>query len=162
MKNFIILIMIFGFLISCNKQKIKPNYVSVSDEVVDTTAWNVGYVNGGTLPNTNNNSNNLVNTTWILIKITSAFSTTYPNDTIYFVDNTHYTLNGGAIRNYQINNIIGSTNRELSLYYFAPFGGSHYSGQIGFNFINDGELNNILFEDMQNQNSIVRAWLIKI
>lgn len=159
---FIITVAIVG-LTSCTKENFEPNYVEVPEEVIDTTAWNSGYGNGGTLPpNGGTMVNDLVGTTWVLTKIVSAFATEYPNDTIYFVDNTHYTLNNGAVRNYQLSSLPSSSNFDLSLYYFAPFGGSHYSGQVGQHFIDDAEINNVEFTDIQNPSTVTRAWLEKI
>lgn len=159
---FIIAVAIVG-LTSCKKETLEPNYVEVPEEIVDTTAWNSGYGNGGTLPSGGPDSTlNLQGTTWVLTKIVSAFATEYPNDTITFVSQTQYTLNGGAVRNYQLGMIPASTNHDLSLYYFAPFGGSHYSGQVGQYFIDDGEINNIEFEDIQNPSTTIRAWFVKL
>lgn len=148
---------------SCTKEYVEPNYVEIPEETIDTSAWNSGYGNGGTLPpNGGQAVNDLIGTKWVLTKVVSAFATEFPNDTIDFVDGTHYTVNNGAVRNYQLSNIPSSTNKDLSLYYFAPFGGSHYSGQVGLYFVNDGAINNVEFEDIQNPSSTIRAWLIKI
>jgi len=164
MKNllFLITITILVFT-SCEKQLIEPNYVEVSEAEVDTTSWNSGYTNGGTLPNGGGTfTNGLIETTWVLTKIVSAFATEFPDDTIYFVDNTHYTLNNGAVRNYQLSQLPNSSNFDLSLYYFAPFGGSQYSGQVGQYFIDDAEINNVEFTDIQNPSTVTRAWFEKI
>ena len=163
MKLTTLIITAFIFLLSCKKETIEPNYIEVQDNIVDTTAWNSDYSNGGTLPtNTTTQNNDLVGTYWVLTKIITAFSTEYPNDTIYFVDDIHYTLNNGAVRNYQLSNLPASNNLSLTLYYFSPFGGSHYSGQISQYYNTDGEMNNIEFEDIQNTSTINKAWLIKI
>ena len=95
MKKIVFLIAVIGLaLTSCTKENFEPNYVEIPEEVVDTTAWNSGYGNGGTLPtNTGTPVNDLVGTKWVLTKMVSAFATEFPNDTIDFVDGTHYTLN---------------------------------------------------------------------
>jgi len=164
MKKIVFLITILGLVFtSCKKELLEPNYIEVPEVDVDTTAWNSGYGDGGTLPNGGGTfTNDLIGTTWVLTKIVSAFATEYPNDTIYFLDNTHYTLNNGAVRNYQFSSLPSSSNFDLSLYYFAPFGGSHYSGQVGQYFIDDGEINNVEFIDIQNPSTITRAWLVKL
>jgi len=147
---------------SCTKEYVEPKYVEVLEEP-NTTNWNDDYGNGGTLPpNGGQPVNDLIGTRWVLTKVVSAFATEFPNDTIDFVDGTHYTLNNGAVRNYQLSIITSSTNKDISLYYFALFGGSHYSGQVGQYFVGDGEINNVEFEDIQNPSSTIRAWLIKI
>lgn len=132
-------------LLSCNK------------EVLDD-----GYSRGGTTPIINDTTNTLINTKWVLTKVVSGFSSEYPNDTIYFINNTEYTVNNRISRNYNLGYISNSNNMNLSLYFFHPFGGSHYSGQIGKYFIDDGEINNIEFKDIQNTSSIRRAWFKKI
>jgi hypothetical protein len=163
MKNIKILLTIItiGF-ISCEKEVVPP-YVEVSEEIEDTTPWNDNYNDGGLLTGGGPDTTlNLQGTQWVLTKLVTAFSTEYPDDTITFVSQTQYTINGGAARSYQLSNIPASTNYELSLYYFAPFGGSHYSAQVGYYFIDDGAINNAEFEDIQNQSTTIRAWFEKL
>ena len=132
-------------------------------ETQDTTDWQSEYTDAGTLPvNIGTNNNKIMGTKWVLIKMVSSFATEYPNDTLYFVSNNKYTINGGTERNYQLNTITASTNYDLSLYFFTPFNGSHFSGNIGHYFVEDGEMNNIEFHNMQNTTSTVRAWFKKI
>lgn len=161
MKNLLLFTVLSLIFISCEKEL--PPYVDVPEEEVDSTLWSDDYTNGGTLPNGSGGSvNELIGTEWVLTKVVSSFASEYPNDTIKFVDNTHYTLNDGAVRNYQLSNITGSTNKDLSLYFFAPFGGSHYSGQLGMYFSEDGKINNVEFEDINNSTTTIKAWFIKI
>ena len=86
----------------------------------------------------------------------------YPNDTINFINAGNYILNQNAQRPYSYSQITGSTNKSLTLYHFYPFGGSHYSGQISPYAVEDGEMNNIVFTDLQNNTSKIRVWLKKI
>jgi hypothetical protein len=58
--------------------------------------------------------------------------------------------------------VTGSTNKSLNLYYFYPFGGSQYSGQVGQYFVEDGVMSNIEFTDLQNSTATIRAWFVKI
>jgi len=134
------LFVILSLFASCNKEQITPgNYKAGTLPVDDTTTWQWQYGNGGTLPNWGGNQgNDLVGTKWVLTKVMSGFATTYPNDTIAFVSNTNYTCNNNAVRPYQITAGVASTNKTLSLYYFYPFGGSHYSGEVGQFFVSDG------------------------
>jgi len=151
-------------LASCKKEPITPgNYNPNVDPPEDTTTWVWQYGNGGTLPNWSPNQNNdLYGTTWVLTKVVTAFATSYPNDTIRFVGNTNYTLNNGAIRPYQLSSSAGSTNKTLALYYFAPFGGSHYSAQVGYYFVSDGFIANAEFTNIQNTTMTVKAWFTKL
>jgi len=163
MKNLLILLTIItlGFM-SCKKQDPLVPMEQVPEEQYQDSTGNQ-YTNGGTLPNGGGTgTNQLVGTQWVLTKMVSSFATEYPNDTISFVSNTEYTLNGGAVRPYQLNSLPSSTNYDLSLYYFMPFGGSHYSGQVGYYFVDDGEINNVEYEDIQNTNTTIRAWFTKL
>lgn len=160
MKHFLFILTLALFITSC--KKYEGNYKQVPDPV-DTTSWQDVYQDGGTLPGGGTQTqNNLVGTKWVLTKVVSAFSTSYPNDTINFVSNNSYVLNQNAQRPYTISGINGSTNKSLTLYYFYPFGGSHYSGQVGQYFIEDGIINNIEFNDLQNNTATIRAWFVKI
>lgn len=154
------------FLASCNKEPITPGNYKAGTQENDTidNSWVNSYQNGGTIPTGGGTTQNneLFGTTWVLTKVVSAFATSYPNDTIKFVSNTNYTLNNGAVRPYQLSSSAGSTNKTLALYYFAPFGGSHYSAQVGFYFVSDGFMNNAEFTNIQNTTATTRAWFIKL
>ena len=168
--GFIMLITLGLFLFlslfaSCKKEPITPGNYTAGTQQKDTidNSWVNNYQNGGTIPTGGGPQNNeLFGTTWVLTKVVSAFATSYPNDTIKFVSNTNYTLNNGAVRPYQLSSSAGSTNKTLALYYFAPFGGSHYSAQVGFYFVSDGFINNAEFNNIQNSTTTIRAWFIKI
>jgi hypothetical protein len=166
MKKLLVIIGIVVLATSCKKEPITPgNYTAGTPTPEDTTTWQWQYENGGTLPNwggSGSQTNELVNTVWVLTKVVSGFATTYPNDTIRFVSNTNYTLNNGAVRPYQLTAGVASTNKTLSLYYFAPFGGSHYSGEVGQYFVTDGVINNCEFMNIQNTTSTIKAWFTKI
>jgi hypothetical protein len=157
------LLIILGLALSISScKKYEGNYQQVPDPV-DTTNWQDGYQDGGTLPGGGTQTQNtLAGTKWVLIKVVSAFSTTYPNDTINFVTNGAYVLNQNAQRTYVLSSVTGSTNKSLTLYHFYPFGGSHYSGQVGQYFVEDGIMSNIEFTDLQNSTATIRAWFVKI
>ena len=160
MKNLFIILLALLALSSCKKENF-GQYHSEPEDTTNVPHDSTTYVYGGTLPSTGAVSNDLVGTTWVLTKYVSAFATEYPYDTLNFVSNNGYTLNGGAIRTYQLNTIPSSTNYSLSLYFFFPFGGSHYSGDVGGMFIDDGQINNTEFTDNQNSSSTIRAWFVK-
>jgi hypothetical protein len=165
-----IILLCFGLFLflslfaSCKKEPITPgNYSAPKPPPEDTTTWVWQYGDSGVIPTWGGNQNNdLFGTTWVLTKVVSAFATSYPNDTIRFVSNTNYTLNNGAVRPYQLSSSAGSTNKTLALYYFAPFGGSHYSAQVGFYFVTDGFMNNAEFTNIQNTTATTRAWFVKL
>jgi hypothetical protein len=160
----IITIAILYFIITLFSSCKKEEYILFVEEpeVVDTTSWQSTYNNGGTLTGNPSQTNNLVGTKWVLTKVVSAFSTEYPNDTITFITNNDYVLNQNAQRPYTLSSLPSSTNYELTLSYFMPFGGSHYSGNVGYYFVDDGEINNLEFTNIQNTSSTIRAWFTKI
>ncbi len=153
-------------LASCSKDPITPgNYQPGTPDTTSNSNWQDQYGNGGTLPNWGNGgvqNNELVGTKWVLTKTVTAFATSFPNDTIRFVSNTEYTLNNGAVRPYQLSAGVASTNKTLSLYFFQPFGGSHYSGQVGYYFVSDGSIAQAEFHNIQNSTQTVMAWFTKI
>ena len=150
------LILIFA---SCKKE----DFGQYSNQLEETNNLpETEYIYGGTLPSTGSVSNDLVGTQWVLTKYVSAFATEYPYDTLTFVTNNTYTINGGAVRTYQLNSLPLSTNFDLSLYYFFPMGGSHYSGEVGATFVADGQINNVQFQDLQNAGNTILAWFVKL
>jgi hypothetical protein len=128
--------------------------------VEDTTKWQDDYLDGGTLPTWSNSDQDsgLTGTTWVITKIVSGFATTYPNDTIRFISQTQYTVNNNAVRPYNLTSGVASTNKTLNLYYFYPFGGSHYSGEVGQYFVGDGVINNAEFTNTQNTTDKIKSW----
>lgn len=164
MKNLLFLSLITIILIgfnSCKKDEDYEPWVNVP-ETQDTTKWQDDYTDGGTLVGNTNSGNKLKGTKWVLTKMVTSFATEYPNDTLEFISNTQYTINGTMVRNYQLSSIVGSTNYDLSLYYMTTFNGSHYSGNIGYYFAEDGVMDNIEFHNIQNTTSKIRAWFKKI
>jgi hypothetical protein len=148
-------------LVSCYKEE-QPRWINVPEEQ-NNTRWEDSYTNGGTIPDNTSNEPTLVGTRWALVKMVAGFSTTYPNDTLEFLNNHRYGISGSNIaRNYRLSIIPSSTNYELSLYYFTPFGGSHYSADVGYYFIQDGVIENVEFHNIQNTTSKIRAWFKKI
>lgn len=161
MKKFLFIIsaaLMLVALTSCEKDEIPSPYGQEPEEVpTDTTSW----TDGGTVTIGTDTLNDLIGTQWVLTKYVTAFAVEFPNDTLDFISNNEYTLNGGTPRAYQLSNIPLSTNKELSIYFFVPFGGSHYSGQVGQYFIDDGIISNVEFTDIQNTSMTIQAWFEK-
>jgi hypothetical protein len=160
-KQIVILFSVVLILSSCEKNEPQPLY-TYELETVDSTAWQDQYADGGTVTAVGNQTNVIAGTKWVLTKYVTAFATEYPNDTIDFIDNNHYVLNSNAERTYQLSSIPSSTNYDLQLNYFMPFGGSQYSADVGYYFVEDGEMNNTQFRDIQNTSKTIRAWFEKI
>lgn len=161
MKKFIFVILALGMIfVSCKKDELPTPTQTTAN--ADTTNWEDEYNNGGLLP-TNTNTNALEGTKWELIKyITGNLATQYVHDTLVFLPNYRYTLNGGASRVYQLSSITGSTNKQLTLDFFTSFGGSNYAGVVGAYFVEDGFINNAEFTDMQNSSIKIKAWFKKL
>ena len=164
MKNYLIVLfaLTLAFFSSCKKEEITPgNYTN--SPIVEDTVVTPEYSKGGTIPGTTPLNSELVGTTWVLTKVMAGFATTTDlNDTIRFVTNMDYSINGGATRPYNITSGVSSTNKTLTLYYFYPFGGSHYSGEVGHYFVSDGVINQAEFINIQNTTTTVKAWFEKI
>lgn len=152
---------IFLIFSSCKKDEF-GQYHTEKEDVYNEPHDSLIYVDGGTLPTSDSTSNMLVGTRWVLTKYVSAFATEFPMDTLEFISVDTYTINNGAVRTYKLNSLPLSTNYDLSLYYFFPFGGSHYSGQVGATFVDVGEINNTEFIDLQNNTTKIKAWFVKI
>lgn len=104
----------------------------------------------------------LVNTKWVITRYNNGLSgNVYPNDTLEFLPNNTYKVNGGVSKGYMLSNIIGNNMKSLSLYSFSTLGGD-YSGEVVGSFINDWEINNSQFHDMFNVNNTVTVWMTRI
>ena len=163
MKKLLYILVIALAFTSCEKDK--DEFGSYTEEPINSYNYKYDstiYVDAGTLPTVGAATNDLVGTTWILDKYVTAFATEYPNDTIAFVTNDTYTINGGSIRTYTLSSIPQSTNYDLSLYYFFPFGGSNYSANVGGMFVDDWTIDAAEFHNIQNTTSTLRAFFTRI
>ena len=160
----LIYISLLLLVFSCNKNSnVGPNLQGTPNVIVkDTAGFMKGYVYAGVLNNSLVNiPNSIVGTKWLLVKYTYGLATTKATDTVYFYSSSRYSVNGSGQYLYTLSQIPSSTNYNLSLYYFYPFGGSTYSGQIGYNFVSDGQINGVTFTDDQNTYKVT-GWFIKI
>lgn len=162
MKNILYIILIIS-LHSCTKNDFGSYKEVPPVESTDTTDWTKQYSDQGVL-NTNpiGGNNELVGTKWVITKYNNGFMNTFPNDTIEYIDNSHYRLNGGAQRTYTLTTLSGSTNKSLTLNFLATLGGSLYSGQVGYYFISDGFISNGEFTDLQYTSKIYKVWMVKL
>ena len=126
------------------------------------TEYNVpsGYTYSGVVGNPSA-ATTLVNTKWVVTKYVQNFVTQLPNDTLYFISTTEYTINGSTPRNYSLSGIVGNNMKSLSLYSFTTLGGD-WSGQVQGTFINDWVINNALFTNMFAQTPNTYVWIIRI
>lgn len=125
---------------------------------------NVGYgwVYGGVWSPVTVNTSTLEGTKWVVTRYNNGLSgNVYPNDTLEFISQTFYTINGSGNRTYSISNVIGNNMKSLSLYSFTTLGGD-YSGQVQGSFIDDWVINNSQFSDMFNVNNTVTVWMTRI
>lgn len=121
-----------------------------------------GYTYSGIWDNTTVPTQSLNGTQWVVLRYNNGLSgNVYPNDTLDFVSNTQYTINGGSVKNYSLTNVTGNNNKSLSLYSFTTLGGD-YSGQVIGTFIDDGVINNTQMTDMFNVNNTVTVWIDRI
>lgn len=121
-----------------------------------------GYVYQGVIDNNSSTvSTNLIGTKWVVTKFYDGFSNNYPNDTLFFVTNNKYTINGGTQKNYNLNSVFGNNMSELTLYGFYTIGGD-YSGMVPNTFVTDGQINSISFTDIFNTNNDKIVWMTRI
>lgn len=115
-----------------------------------------GVINGSTTVTTN-----LVGTKWVVTKFIQNFVSTYPSDTLEFISNTQYTINGSTPRTYNLSGIVGNNMKSLSLYSFTTLGGD-WSGLVQNTFINDWVVNNASFTNVMTNNTETRVWMVRI
>ena len=121
-----------------------------------------GYVYSGVWSSPISTTTSLNGTQWVVSRYNNGLSgNVYPNDTLDFISNTQYTINGGSVRNYSLTNVIGNNNKSLSLYSFTTLGGD-YSGQVIGTFIDDWIINNTQMTDMFNVNNTVTVWIDRL
>lgn len=131
------------------------------------TEWNEpdapsGYSYGGVLNTTTTPAYTLNGTKWVVTRYNNGLSgSVYPNDTLNFISDTDYTINGGVNKKYSLSSVIGNNNKSLSLWSFTTLGGN-YSGQMISSFIDDGVINNSQFVDMFDVNNTVTVWMEKL
>ena len=119
-----------------------------------------GYTYGGLITQSTE-ENEIVGTKWVVTKYYDGFSNNYPNDTLHFVSNNQYTINGGTTTNYTLSNIIGNNMSEMTLYGFYTIGGD-FSGFVPSNFIGSGQINSALISDIFNTNNDKLVWMSRI
>ena len=166
MKKIITLVSIICLVYSCKKEAITPGNYKVVPTQQDTSHWQSQYSSGGVLPNWgggSNVNNEVYGTKWVLTYLQVGFSSPpLPIDTILFVNNTHYTINSGAVKPYTLTSGVGVSSKSLTLYYHYPFGSGHYSGQVSSSFVSDGVILNCEFVNINTSTTKVRASFNKI
>ncbi len=120
-----------------------------------------GYVYNGVWQNTTPATSTLSGTKWVVTKYYDGFSNNYPNDTLHFVSNNQYTINGGTTTNYTLSGIFGNNMSEMTLYGFYTIGGD-FSGMVPNNFVINGQINSALFTDIFNTNNDKLVWMDRI
>lgn len=155
-----ILFLLIPIIFSCNKSG--GSYTAPPPNITTTTDFRLQYTPAGLVPTLINTGNGIAGTTWVLTRMTVGFVTLFPNDTLRFITNTTYTINSGSDRPYQLTSGVASTNKALTLYFFTPFNGSHWSGQIAGSYLMDKVINNAEFTNIQNTTSRVRAFFKEI
>lgn len=162
MRNILLILSIifYSLFLSCSKDKDIEKWVPIT-ELRDTTKWDSGYSNGGTLPTLSGNNNNLVGTTWVLTRIQIGLSITNKKDTIRFIDNTHYKINSFVnVLTYAYYN--SSNNMTLTFNNFMPVNGYNATGILGPTFVDYGQIVGVEFTNLYDTNTKFKMWLTKI
>jgi hypothetical protein len=95
----------------------------------------------------NSQQSKLTGTKWIVTKHIQNLQTIYTNDTLNFVSDNTYTINGSIERNYLLSEQVITNMRTLALYQFTTLGGD-WEGRIQPTFLQDGVINNADFNDL--------------
>ena len=121
-----------------------------------------GWIYSGIWSPSATNEASIIGTKWIVTRYNNLLSgNVYPNDTLEFITNSKYTINGSSQKIYSISNVIGNNNKSLTLYSFSTLGGD-YSGQIIGSYLDDGFISNSQFVDIFNVNNTVTIWMERI
>lgn len=124
------------------------------------------YSDGGILPDwgASFGTNDLVGTKWEIYRIIQGYANSYVSDTLEFITDNKYTINGVGhdFRTYNYSGITGSTNYQLNINLLSTLGGSNYSGQVGLLFIEDGFIAGNEFHDLLNASLVYRVWMKKL
>ncbi len=128
----VLLSILVGLLLlftSCKKEPITPgNYAQVSPQP-DTTNWQDQYSNGGGLPNWgtgNQVANSTSGTKWVLTDVYNNYAHIPKNDTITFIDNTHYRVNSDTTNYiYSLYETMGNSTLQFNT--FMPINGLNLS-----------------------------------
>jgi len=162
----ILVIIISEVLSSCTKEPITPgNYGAGEVPQADTTTWQSQFTNGGTIPSwpSQTYSNELVGTKWLLWKVSIGAVSTTKNDTIHFISNTKYQVNGVTNINYSYTLYASQNNVTLT---FKPFQPMNYmlcsTNELGIGFANGPEITGVEFVNEYNVTSSFKAWFTKI
>lgn len=103
----------------------------------------------------------LSGTKWVITKYIDGFGTSFPNDTLTFSDMT-YTFNSSpSPKSYTLNSIIGNNQSELNLYGLPTLSGD-YGGLVQETFIDDWQINSVVFTDLFNTNNNKTVWMVRI
>ena len=168
LKIFIILLVVSGvfMLSSCEKFDATDNQYSNQTEEIDTTLidWHKTYTFGGVLTTSISAINNpLVGTKWLLTEYRVGFGPIqHPNDTLLFINNDIYTINNGSAKSYRLSSLPMTTSYELTLFYFYPFGSGHYSAKVDKYFVENQQINNAIFTDLDNTSIEIQAYFVRI
>lgn len=130
MKNLVLILLLSISFIACKKESITPGNYQTTTPQQDTTSWQNGYGNGGTLPNWGNptNGNDLVGKKFRVVDYKIGIASQMVNaDTLYFISLNQYKVGyQGTVYTYNfyatsygnatfvLNNFVSATNLSLS------------------------------------------------
>ncbi|MFK7787413.1 MAG: hypothetical protein AB8B56_19975 [Crocinitomicaceae bacterium] len=108
-------------------------------------------------------SSNLQQTEWVINRYDNTLTniSEFPSDTIFFIDAISYQINGGIARTYSLSSLdLGEEDEyQLVLKDCSSFGGDFWAWIDQFS-IDEGEVNNKLFENGSDNNIVV--WMERI
>jgi len=120
-----------------------------------------GYTYSGVVNEVTETPTNLNGSTWVVTRYDEGVTPYYPQDTLIFLNNVTYSINGGTPHTYSFSNIGGNNMHHLTLYDCTTLGGN-YSGQLSLSFIEAGEINNMTMNGVFGTTGNVQVWLEEI
>ncbi len=115
---------------------------------------------GGSYEPTVEYISDLSGTTWVITRYDVFDNSTpiFPNDTLHFTSDVTYTINGSASKDYWLDDYWGEY--YLTLEECTTLGGK-YRGSFNYTAIEDGEINNAVFEQIGGDHDVI-LWMEKL
>jgi hypothetical protein len=126
-----------------------------------------GYTYGGVweydyATTSNSVEQSLAGSVWVIKRYDRGVEPYYPNDTLKFISSNKYTINGSLLeRSYSIYKVTNTNMSSLTLYGLNTLSGD-FSGEVLTQSISDGEINNVEFSSIWNNQNKVNLWMERV
>jgi len=104
----------------------------------------------------------LAGTEWVIKRYDRGVEPYYPNDTLKFLSSNTYTINSNPLeRRYSIYNVTNTNMSSITLYGLTTLSGD-FTGEVLTQSISDGEINNVEFSSIWNNQNKANVWIERI